>query len=171
MILIISTCREKLSELEFVEPIKRMVDKFIVKRFDKITDEDLNNSDKVIICGTALKDFDYLNANWSWIESFEKPLLGICAGAQVIGKAYGSHLKDEMRIGQQKVEATKQNKLCDGEFNAYFLHTKNVEGLETVATSNGKPCILKHPKKEHYAVIFHPEVMSRHIITNFLQKT
>jgi GMP synthase (glutamine-hydrolysing) len=171
MILIISTCKEPLSELEFVEPIKRMVDKFFVKRFDKITDDDLKKSDKVIICGTALKDFDYLSANWSWIESFEKPLLGICAGAQVIGKAYGLHLKDETHIGQQKVETLKQNKLCDGEFNAYFLHTKNVEGLETVATSQGKPCILKHPKKEHYAVIFHPEVMSKHIIVNFLQKT
>lgn len=171
MILIISTCREKLSDLEFVEPIKRMVEKFIVKRFDNVNQNDLKTADKVIICGTALKDFDYLEENWSWVESYDKPLLGICAGAQVMGKAYGLHLKDETSIGQQKVEAIKQNKLCDGEFNAYFLHTKNVEGLETLATSNGKPCILKHPKKEHYAVIFHPEVMSKHIIINFLQKT
>jgi GMP synthase (glutamine-hydrolysing) len=170
MILIISTCKEKLSELEFVEPIKRMVDKFIVKRFDKITKEDIEKANKIIICGTALKDFGYLDANWSWIESFDKPLLGICAGAQVIGKAYGLHLKDETHIGQQKVETIKPNKLCYGEFNAYFLHTKNVEGMEILATSNGKPCILKHPKKEHYAVIFHPEVMSKQIITNFLQK-
>lgn len=171
MILIVSTCKEQLSELEFVEPIKRMVDNFIVKRFDKITVNDIKNADKIIICGTALKDFDYLEANWSWIESFQKPLLGICAGAQVIGKAYGLHLKDETNIGQQKVETIKPNGLCDGDFNAYFLHTKNVEGLGTVATSQGRPCILKHPKKEHYAVIFHPEVMSKHIITNFLQKT
>lgn len=170
MILIISTCREKLSELEFVEPIKRMVDKFIVKRFDNVTNDDLKNAKKIIICGTALKDFDYLEANWSWIESFEKPLLGICAGAQVIGKAYGLHLKNETSIGQQKVETIKLNRLCDGEFNAYFLHTKNVEGLETMAKSNGKPCILKHPKKEHYAVIFHPEVMSVQIIRNFLSQ-
>lgn len=169
MILIISTCKEPLSELEFVDPIKRLAVNFIVKRFDKITEDDISKADKIIICGTALKDFDYLEANWGWIESFSKPLLGICAGAQVIGKAYGLHLKDETHIGQQKIETTKQNKLFEGEFNAYFLHTKNVEGLETIAASQGKPCILKHPKKEHYAIIFHPEVMSKQIVINFLQ--
>jgi len=169
MILIISTCKEQLSELEFVEPIKRMVDEFIIKRFDNITKDDLIKAEKIIICGTALKDFDYLETNWNWIETYDKPLLGICAGAQVIGKAYGIHLKYEINIGQQKVETIKPNVLCDGEFNAYFLHTKNVEGLETIATSQGKPCILKHPKKEHYAVIFHPEVMCSNIIRNFLK--
>ena len=58
-VLLISTCAEKLHELEFVKPISDILKKanvdFFVKSYLEINEEDLGNSDKVIICGTSLK--------------------------------------------------------------------------------------------------------------------
>lgn len=166
MILVISSCKEKLSELEFVEPLRKIVGKCTVKHYSQITKKDIENADKIIISGTALKDFDYLNADWSWIKNFEKPILGICAGMQVVALAHGSKLVDFTTIGPQIVEVVKENELCSGTFNAYFLHTKTAEGMDVLATMNKKPAIVK--KGNHYGVIFHPEVMNEDIINKFI---
>ena len=63
MILLINICNEKLHELEFVKPIEDILNKnnieFKTKHYSKIIKNDLK-SDKIIICGTSLKDNDFL---------------------------------------------------------------------------------------------------------------
>ena len=168
MILVISTCKEKLSELEFVKPIAELV-KGKVKHYSKVSKEDLE-ADKIIIAGTALKDFDYLEGDFSWLKDFSKPVLGICSGMQIICKEYGVELQEFTAIGPQQVEVVKENKLAEGKFNAYFLHTKTGTGnFEVLAKTNGKSCLIKHPEKEIYGCTFHPEVMNKKIIENFAQ--
>lgn len=167
--LIISTCADKLSELEFVKPIERLVGKCTTKHYSNLTKEDTDNADKIIITGTALKDFGYLNHNWNWLKDYNKPVLGICAGMQAIAQEFGVKIEDFVTIGPHKVTVVKENKLCAGSFDAYFLHTKTGTGnFEVLATTDGKPCIIKHPSKEIYGCIFHPEVMNESIIKNFI---
>ncbi len=168
MILIISTCKEQLSELEFVRPIAMLVKEHLIKHYTKIRPEDIIAAEKIIITGTALKDFDYLQQDFTWLLDFNKPVLGICAGMQIIANAYGIPLENAITIGPQPVEVIKENKLASGQFNAYFLHTKTGTGnFQTLATSNGKPCMIKHSEKEIYGCIFHPEVMNEDIIRRF----
>ncbi|MEM3154986.1 MAG: hypothetical protein QW165_05505 [Candidatus Woesearchaeota archaeon] len=170
MILIISTCKEQLSELEFVRPIAMLVENHNIMHFSKIKQADINAADKIIIAGTALKDFDYLDGNFNWLKKCDKPVLGICAGMQVIAKEFGVPLEDATSIGPQKVEVIAENKLAKGTFNAYFLHTKTGTGnFRTLATSKGKPCMIKHNEKEIYGCIFHPEVLTEDIIRRFIQ--
>lgn len=167
MILIISTCKEPLSELEFVRPLEGIVKKAKVVHYKRLRLSDVKSADKIIISGTALKDFEYLDHDWSWLKDCDKPVLGICAGLHVIGKAFELPIISHFEIGVQQVETVNENKLCEGTFNAYFLHTRHVEGLAALATSNGAACIVKHPEKEIYGCIFHPEVMNEKIISNF----
>ncbi len=170
MILIISTCTDKLSELEFVRPIEKLVGKCTTKHSSEITKSDVTSTAKIIITGTALKDFDYLKADWSWLKDCNKPVLGICAGMQVIAQAHGIELQDFTAIGPQEAIVKQENRLASGKFNAYFLHTKTGTGnFIALATSSGKPCIIKHPSKEIYGCIFHPEVMNEEIIKNFIR--
>src|SRR3989344_5724981 len=125
VILIISTCSLELSEFEFVKPIESILKskriKFFTEHYSSIKKDDLKKYDKVIICGTALKDFDYLKDinKFSWLKEFNKPLLGICAGMQVLGKVFGNELVDKEEIGNLNVEVKLKNKLTEKEkFNS-----------------------------------------------------
>ena len=170
MILIVSTCKDKLSELEFVQPLQKIAGKSTVKHCSLVTANDVAGADKIIISGTALKDFDYLNANWDWLKTCTKPVLGICAGMQVIAQAFGVQLEDFVTIGPRRVQVVKENPLAAGEFEAYFLHTKTAaKGFDILATTDGKPCMVKHKDKPLSGCIFHPEVMNEDIIKTFLK--
>lgn len=168
MILIVSMCKEKLSELEFVKPLTKFTG-YTLRHYSEIKKLDIARADKIIITGTALKDFDYLQGNFSWIKTCNKPILGICAGMQVIARAFNAQLEDFTTIGPRKVTVVKKNELVKGDFDAYFLHTKTAStGFDVLATTDGKPCMVKHPTKPIYCCIFHPEVMNENIISDFV---
>lgn len=165
--LIISTCKDKLSEFEFVNPIVALVPNSKVVRFDKVKPEDVAAADGIIITGTALADFEYLNKKWDWLNAFKRHVLGICAGMQVLGLANGGNVVNDERIGVHPVNVVEPNPFCEGSFNAYFLHTKSVAGLETLALCDKTPAVVKVKGKEHYGCIFHPEVLNPDIIRRF----
>ena len=180
MILIISVCREKLHELEFVKPVEKILcDNFLTKNYKDVTQEDLNSAEKVIICGTSLRDFEYLEhlGNFSWIKDFPKPVLGICAGMQIIGLTFGSEISNGVYIGTHfgNFSEVFANKFFDeGETvqEVYYLHKKIVglpEGFEKLNEGLSYPTAFKHGKKEIYGVLFHPEVLNRELIEKFVE--
>ena len=114
MILIINICKEKLHYLEFVKPIEDILRKekieFQTIYYKKLTDKELLNKklNKIIICGTSLKDNEYLeNLNYfKWIKysKLNKPILGICGGMQIISLIFGGVLVENKEIGQLKIQ-------------------------------------------------------------------
>lgn len=173
MILIISTCKEKLSENEFVKPIANIVGKdYLIKHYLELNKEDIDEADKIIICGTALKDNYYLDNldKFSWIKNCSKSILGICSGMQIIGLVFGSELIKGKEIGIKNIEVEK-NKLFSEDFEVYELHSsslKNLNNFEILAKSDSTIQAIKHKNKEIYGIIFHPEVRNCKIIGNFL---
>jgi len=167
MILIISTCADKLSEQEFVWPIARIVKNgYVVRHFTegkKI--KNIDKYDKIIICGTALKDNDYQKdlTHFDWLET-NAPVLGICSGMQILGMYFGGKLVKQKRIGMGKIKTIVDNPLFKGEFDAYELHGFTVDGdFEYLAED--KKAFRKDNK---YGIIFHPEVRNEQIIRNFI---
>tara|TARA_Y100000034_G_scaffold13062_1_gene13730 strand:- start:882 stop:1412 length:531 start_codon:yes stop_codon:yes gene_type:complete len=175
MILIISTCKEKLSENEFVKPISNIVNEnLIVKHYSEVEKNDLDTSSKVIICGTALKDNVYLEHmnDFEWIKTFDKPLLGICSGMQIIGLEFGASLISCREVGMKRIEIEKENKIFSKNIEVYELHDnslKNLDNFEILAKSDNSVQSIKHKEKEIYGIIFHPEVRNHDIIKNFLK--
>src|SRR3989338_919758 len=127
MILIINICKEKLHYLEFVKPIEDILRKEKIEYqtiyYKKITDKELLNKklNKIIICGTSLKDKEYLeNLNYfKWIKFpklkgpagsslWDKPILGICGGMQIISLIFGGVLVENKEIGQTKIQFEKE---------------------------------------------------------------
>ena len=94
MILLINICKEKLHYYEFVKPVEDILRlngiKYLKRHYKKIKGGDWGNIDKIIICGTSLKDCEYIKDidYFRWIYSSKKPILGICAGMQVIGLSF-----------------------------------------------------------------------------------
>jgi len=189
MILIINTCKEKLHYFEFVKPIEDVLRnnkiKFFTKHYSQIKEPDLEKADKVIICGTSLKDNDFMNniEKFEWIRKFEKPIFGICAGMQVIGtlfflekrklvfqKKNYSCLKKMTEIGFFKEKFDNFLGL-NGEQEVYHLHNYYVDFSDIldfeVFAKNKISQAVKRKEKEIYGVLFHPEVRQKEMIINF----
>lgn len=189
MILLVETCTERLHYFEFVKPVEDILKKNKIKFFTKhyldLREGHLKNAEKIIICGTSLKDDLFIkDLNYFlWIKDCRKPILGICAGMQVIGLVFElqrqvksldiqsnfSHiLKKKIEIGYY--HETFENFLgLEGEQEVYHLHNNYVifpREFEEFTKSKINQAV-KHKHKEIYGVLFHPEVRQKDLIKNF----
>jgi len=173
--LIIDSCDKpnSLSKDEFVLPIAKAVgyDCF-VRHFSEVTEKDLKKCKRVIISGSPFGDFKSTKhlEKFEWLKTFEKPVLGICAGHHVIGLVFGSKLKDGKRIGMNKITVTKKNELIPKDIEGYCMHSQIItkpEGFDIIAKSGNFIEAIKHKKRLIFGVQFHPEVRNQAIIQRF----
>ena len=179
-ILIINTSKQNLSELEYVNPIIKTIkesNNYFVKNIEDVTEELVNNKDvkRIIICGTSLKDEEYLKHinKLAFLKNTNKPILGICAGFQILGQIFDETLVKVKEIGMIPVRIISENKLVDEkEINVYSLHKNGFKVLKNfliMGESENCPQIIKHKTKEIYGISFHPEVRQEKIIKKFLE--
>lgn len=175
-ILIIDMCPEKdsLWKGEFVRPIIDIAcGNCDCEVYHFTEDFNSDNYDKIILSGSPLGDFEYLKYidKFEWLKTIEKPVLGICAGMQVISKVFGCDLIDCQEIGMTKIKTIKENKLFCGEFEAYSLHNSAVkinENFEILAESDKCAQAIKHNETDISGVLFHPEARNKLIISRFI---
>ena len=186
MILIISTCANKLHEAEFVKPIENILKEneieFLTRHYKEVRESELTAVDKIIISGTSLDDFEYLKdiSLFEWLRETDKPVLGICSGMQIIGLVFGAESKKFKEIGfyKERFENEFLGLGKDGEdveVEVYHLHNSYItlpEGFESYSKSYPKKVVqaMKHKEKEIYGVLFHPEVRNHEIIFIFCKK-
>ncbi len=184
MILIINICKEKLHYLEFVKPIENILKEKNIEYktiyYRKISDKELFSKKlkKIIICGTSLKDSEYLKnlEYFKWIKfpKINKPILGICGGMQIISLIFGGTLIENKEIGQIKIKFYKEFfNFKPSLVEVYLLHNYAVlpnKDFETFAISQEFeiPQTIKHKTKEIYGVLFHPEVRNKEMILSFV---
>ena len=179
-ILVVSVCKYSFHEFEFVKPIEDILQKqelkFFKRHYQKIKPGDLKKCSKVIICGTSLRDFEYLGNlhKFEWIKKLNKPVFGICAGMQIILSVLSDYdlrfYKDE-EIGFTNVYFEKPILGFEQNQRVYSLHQLNIKSVnktfEVLARSNEGIQAIKHKTKEIYGVLFHPEVRQKDFILNF----
>ncbi len=159
MLLVISICKEKLHELEFVKPIEDILKnqniKFFTKNYLDLKSSDIEKADKIIICGTSLKDNEFLKHldKFQWIKNYNKPIFGICGGAHVIGLVLGYKLKKKEEIGLKDLILNGFLGM-KGKLQVYHLHQFYV-----------LPEVFH--KDNIYATLFHPEVRNKNLIIEF----
>ncbi len=174
MILIISTCSEPLHEIEFVKPIEDIVKKnCITKHYSKLTKKDISSSSKIIITGTSLQDNKFIKdiKKFEFLKHYEKPVLGICAGMQIISLLYGGKPKKGTEIGYYFEYFEKPFLSLEGEHEVYHLHNNYAtlpRDFEKF-TDSRIPQAIKHKSREIYGVLFHPEVRNKELIEEFIK--
>jgi len=177
-VLLINVCREKLHYYEFVKPIEDILIKegisFETKFYKDLNIASLKNKSSVIICGTALKDFEYEKSihYFEWVNSFDKPVLGICAGMQIIGLIFGGKIKNKTEIGYFNEDFKKDFFGLRGTKEVYHLHNafvdfKKLKEFDIFSEGNYVVQAIKHKNKYIYGVLFHPEVRQKELIRNF----
>jgi len=179
MILIINMNQKEdsLAIAEFVMPIANVVaqtEKYEIKHYLELNEHELSKYSKMILSGTPLKDNEYLEHvdKFSWLKTINKPVLGICAGMQVIGLVFNSKLLKCQGTGMQKIKVVKENSLFSEDFNAYELHNQAVkpsDEFEVLAKSEKCVQAIKHKTRQVYGALFHPEVRNQEIIEKFLK--
>jgi GMP synthase (glutamine-hydrolysing) len=179
MILVINICKEKLHYFEFVKPVLNILDseriKYFVKNYKSVNNRDLDKCSKIIICGTSLLDNGFIADEnikyFKWILNFDKPLLGICGGMQIIGKIFGVKILRKSEIGFFKEKFDKSFLGLSGETEVYHLHNNYADfsKLKEFEVYCGETIsqAVKHRSKEIYGVLFHPEVREKDLIKNF----
>ncbi|MDN7024339.1 hypothetical protein FGU65_05445 [Methanoculleus sp. FWC-SCC1] len=166
---------------EFVMPIVHIVREAgadcCIRHFTDIDEDILRQADGVILCGTALRDNLFADriGEFAWLEGFEKPVLGICAGMQVLTLIFGGSIEACGEIGMTDIRVTAADPLFDGrdDFTAYELHTFSVKPPEPFTVlAHSDRCIqaVRHRARPLYGVIFHPEVRSEWVVTRFLHQ-
>jgi len=118
-----------------------------------------------------LKDEDYLSGDFSWLRNFEKPVLGICAGMQIIGMVFGGELKKKTEVGFYFENVDKDFLGLSGEVEVYHLHNSYVEFSEDFDIFAGEDVsqAVRHKVKSVYGVLFHPEVRQKEMILEFVK--
>ena len=172
MILIINLNKYKLHDLEFLKPLTGLIPNSRVVHYKKLRAKDVVSAKKIIIAGTSLKDEDYLDSleEFFWIKNYNKPLLGICAGMQILGLVHGAKLKKSQEIGQTSIKITKKDPLIGDIYKVYSLHQFSIslpKGFTTLAKSSKTLQVIK--KKNHYGLLFHPEVLNKEIVQKFIR--
>ena len=179
-ILLVDLCFEKdsLSQYEFVHPIRDTLQKlgFLcnILHYTEVKPQALADHDKIILCGTGLLDNVYAEhlQLFSWIKDLKKPILGICAGMQIIGAVYGGSIVQNHAIGLEEIEIVRASPLLGEprQIEGYHLHNYAVTLPEEFMLLAGKPDAFEafqHHSHPTYGIIFHPEVRNRWILERF----
>ncbi len=171
MIMLVDVCAEELHSYQYVLPVKNIVGECFVRKYKDVTEADLKKAKKVIICGTAILDNEYLSniESFSWIKDYDGHILGICAGCQVLQMVFGAKRERGVEIGKKKILFSDSFLGVLGEIWAYLLHQNIVESdkFEVFAKSDSFNCAFKYKDKDFYGVLFHPEVYNKEMIENF----
>ena len=172
MILIVDMSSNPLSRYEFVDPIRRIVEgsglSAHVVHYSKIDATSVIKYDKIILCGTALADNDFLTHNFSWLKTTKKQIFGICAGMEAIAKAFGGKVTDSKEIGMAEIISSDEL-IGKGKVSVYALHGKGVELPQGFTeTANNKNCVQAMEKDKIYCIQFHPEVRNEKILRRWL---
>ena len=116
-------------------------------------------------------DYQKQFSKLSWLKETSTPLLGICAGQQLIGKVFGGKIAKMKKpvIGMEKITTKKKHSLLIGfpkTFSVYGMHQFELvpsKQFQSLASNE----IIVHRKKKIVGVSFHPEVKNQQLFSNF----
>ncbi len=180
MILIVDLCGERgsLSRFEFVHPISAIVEKY-GEMAGTVHVSDLSSAaakaaDGIVLCGTAIKDHAWqgLLGELEWLRDVRTPVLGICAGSQLIAALHGGVVSPWPVIGMQATTVLEEDKVLGKErsFEAYHLHNLGHSlppGFRLLAGTEERAEAFRHTERPIWGVLFHPEVRNERIVEAF----
>ncbi|MCA9477734.1 MAG: hypothetical protein KC535_01140, partial [Nanoarchaeota archaeon] len=161
---IISTVADPLHQFEFIRPITDILE----KENKTYNIAPLHNpkllGKKIIFTGTAIKDNEFLKHKEvaRQIMSSNKPILGICAGMELLLQ---QDLEEVKEVGSLFIESTEFP-----EYN-YFLHQYGAKVVsaewDVIARTEKGVAAIRHKEKPILAMQFHPEVSAKEVIAKF----
>ncbi len=180
MTLVVSLCdpARSLSRREFVDPVAAAVRAASgggarVVGYADVTARDVEAEGGAVLCGTALRDNGFLEHMdaFGWLRETGAPVLGICAGMEVLGLVNGARLVPCKEIGMARVRVVRPDPLLPADLEAYELHSFALEGLsafDVLAESDACVQAVRLRGRPHWGIMFHPEVRRPDVVSRFV---
>jgi len=184
VILLVDLCYREgsLGYEEFVLPVARIVEKagYAVRAVHYRAGPGTVPGDAaaVILCGTPIADNRFLSEMeyFSWLADVRVPVLGVCAGMELVCQAFGGTVGSCEEIGMTDVMVLVPDQIFAGResFPAYELHClacTDPGPLRVLAVSGQCIQAVRHPARPVYGVMFHPEVRNEWVVERFLSSS
>ena len=129
-------------------------------------------------CGNDIVD-QHLHY-YEWIRDYDKPLLGICAGHQIIGRMFGASLMKgrEKEKGNVWVTIDRYDRFLKGYRKKILVKQNHHDSItlpeEFIPLAHSDKCLvqaMRHRIKPFYSTQFHAEMMNSQLILNFIDIT
>ena len=144
--------------------------KFVDQKFDQVDLLNIGQFNSFILSGRR-KNNQKMNAINSQIikhaVSEKKSLLGICYGAEILALTLGGTIRKSSKSiqGEEVIVTEKENKLCQGQINAYESHNYEISqlGNHLQGLASSQSCkyeIIQHVNHDIFGTQFHPEMSS-----------
>lgn len=170
---------------EFTSPIAAIlgeagVDARVVE-YMEIPDFDGSHFSGVIVSGSPCGDdiVEHHRPWFRWVKTYDIPVLGFCAGHHVIGKMYGSELlrSVEVEIGDFYITLDRpDDPLFRGYDRRVLVRQAHKDSITLppgfILLAHSDTCkveAMKHPAKPIYTTQFHPEILNKNMILNFVK--
>lgn len=169
---------------EFATPIEEIVEKAgstsVFIEYADCLDFNFDGFDGAILTGSPQGDdiVEHHLPYFRWVETFKKPVFGICAGHHIAGFLYGAEIlrNKEPESGDYEIEQIKDDPIFYGlpaKFKVKQMHNDSIsvpKDFTLLATSKScKNQLMKHKRKPLYTCQFHPEFYNPEMIKNFIQ--
>lgn len=181
-LLIVNNAEKGITEyVELLQKIVTAADAVCdVIEYEDTSITNMSGYDGIILGGSPRGDdiVDHHLPYFQWIKTSETPIFGICAGHHITGKLYGAKLlrSVEKEVGENYLSIQQEDPIFKG-FPRKFLVRQNHHDSITLPTDflllaqseNCSVSMMKHPSKPLYTTQFHPEVLNKGLILNFIE--
>jgi GMP synthase (glutamine-hydrolysing) len=180
-ILIINSAEKGITE--FVKPLEKIVREAgaasSVIEYEETYTTDMTSYDGIIMSGSPRGDdiVDHHLPYFQWIKTCDIPIFGICAGHHITGKLYGAQLlrSIEKEIGDNFLYIRQKDPIFNGCQERFLVRQNHHDSITLpgdfmlLAHSEGcRVSMMKHPAKPLYTTQFHPEILNKNLILNFI---
>jgi len=167
---------------DFVYPLSYKLEsmnaRYDVRHFSELPEIDKGNYDRVLLSASPMGDdiVEHHLPFYQWVRSYGKPIFGICAGHQVIGRLYGAELirADEMEDGLGYIIVDRDDPIFNGygkEIPVMQHHRDSItvpeDFLKLAHSSICENEVMRHKSLPIVTVQFHAEEMNMMMVENF----
>lgn len=180
-ILIVNNAEKEISR--FTAPIEDILKRVDIEcrtiQYSDLLKTDLDSYNAIILSASPHGDdiVEHHQKYYQWVKSSTVPVLGICAGHQIVGRLFRADLirSKEKEIGSHYVEIHQQDPIFRGYEKRFLVEQAHNDSItlpeDFVLLAHSRKCrvqVMRHKSRLIFTTQFHAEISNKELIINFV---